>query len=171
MSNALFWVFSGVSVVSAFLCVTRRHPVASALWLVLSMFSLAAIYVLLDAHFIAAVQVMVYAGAIMVLFLFVIMLLNLGVSSSTDMVGWPGRLIAGGLGVLLVIELLAVRRLLPAGDLVLPTGEVERLAAQQGVVNFVAEPLFRDYLIPFEITGILLLAATAGAIVLAKRKL
>ena len=171
MTTALFWFFAGLAIVAAFLCVTRRSPVASALWLVLSMFSLAAIYVLLDAHFIAAVQVMVYAGAIMVLFLFVIMLLNLGADSSTDMVGWPGRVIAGVLAVVMVIELWAVRQMLPDAGLTLPAGELQRMTQEQGAVTLVAEPLFRDYLVPFEITGVLLLAATAGAIVLAKRRL
>ena len=171
VTTALFWFFAGLAIVTAFLCVTRRSPVASALWLVLSMFSLAAIYVLLDAHFIAAVQVMVYAGAIMVLFLFVIMLLNLGADSSTDMVGWPGRVIAGVLAVVMVIELWAVRQMLPDAGLTLPAGELQRMTQEQGAVTLVAEPLFRDYLVPFEITGVLLLAATAGAIVLAKRRL
>ena len=77
MTQVVFWFFAGVAVGSAFLCITRRSPVASALWLVSTLFSLAAIFVLLEAHFIAAIQVLVYAGAIMVLFLFVIMLLNL----------------------------------------------------------------------------------------------
>ncbi len=81
MTLVAFWAFAAVAVGSAFLCITRRSAVASALWLVNTLFCLAVLYVLLDAHFIAAVQVLVYAGAIMVLFLFVIMLLNLGRSA------------------------------------------------------------------------------------------
>ena len=73
----IFWAFAGLAVVSALSCITRRSPVASALWLVVTLFSLAALFVLLDAQFIAVLQVLVYAGAIMVLFLFVIMYLNL----------------------------------------------------------------------------------------------
>ena len=72
----IFWAFAGLAVVSALSCITRRSPVASALWLVVTLFSLAALFVLLDAQFIAVLQVLVYAGAIMVLFLFVVMLLN-----------------------------------------------------------------------------------------------
>ena len=77
MLDVFFWGFSGAAVASALLCVTRKSAVASALWLVGTMFALAALYVLLDAQFIAVIQVLVYAGAILVLFLFVIMLLNL----------------------------------------------------------------------------------------------
>ena len=77
MTNAVFWFFAATAVISAALCILQRNPVNAALWLVSTMFSLAAIYVLLDAQFIAAIQVLVYAGAVMVLFLFVIMLLNL----------------------------------------------------------------------------------------------
>src|SRR5438094_1095442 len=78
MSGALilFWAFAVLALASALCCITRRSPVASALWLVVTLFSLAALFVLLDAQFIAVLQVLVYAGAIMVLFLFVIMLLN-----------------------------------------------------------------------------------------------
>src|SRR5438309_2690206 len=74
----LFWAFAGLALASALGCITRRSPVASALWLVVTLFALAALFVLLDAQFIAVLQLLVYAGAIMVLFLFVIMLLNLG---------------------------------------------------------------------------------------------
>jgi NADH-quinone oxidoreductase subunit J len=171
LSQVVFWVFAVIAVAAAFLCVTRRSPVASALWLVQCMFSLAALFVLLDAQFIAAVQVMVYAGAIMVLFLFVIMLLNLGRSGPTDIRGWPGRISAIALAGMLVVELWVVHNVLPNAVLRLPTGELARLSEEQGIINVVADPLFHTYLIPFEITGVLLLAATAGAIVLAKRKL
>jgi len=171
MAQIVFWVFGVVAVLSALLCVTRRSPVASALWLVQCMFSIAALYVLLDAQFIAAVQIMVYAGAIMVLFLFVIMLLNLGRGGPTDIRGWPGRIAAVVLAVILVAELWVVQSVLPNAAIRLSGGELARLTEAQGVINVVADPLFRTYLIPFEITGVLLLAATAGAIVLAKRKL
>src|SRR6478752_1751159 len=90
-----FYLFGLVAIVSALLFVTRKSPVAAALWLVNTMFSLAALYVLLDAQFIGAIQVLVYAGAIMVVFLFVIMLLNLGHGVGGDIrsVGW--KLVAG----------------------------------------------------------------------------
>src|SRR2546428_8901304 len=92
----IFWAFAGLALVSALCCITRRNAVASALWLVVTLFSLAALFVLLDAQFIAVLQVLVYAGAIMVLFLFVIMLLNLGRPGPTALKG-PAGLGVGGL--------------------------------------------------------------------------
>src|SRR5687767_8331198 len=88
-----FYLFGIIAMVSALLFVTRKSPVAAALWLVNTMFSLAALYIMLDAQFIGAIQVLVYAGAIMVVFLFVVMLLNLGHASDvTDMVTGKTRL-------------------------------------------------------------------------------
>ena len=166
-----FWVFAGVAVGSALLCITRRSPVASALWLVNTLFNLAAIYVLLGAHFIAAVQVLVYAGAIMVLFLFVIMLLNLGRGGPSDIRGARGKVVAGVAGLVLAAELIVLRLAAPPGDLQLPEGAVAGTVASRGAVRAVAQPLFQAYLVPFEITSVLLLAAIVGAVVLAKRKL
>jgi len=166
-----FWVFAGVAIGSALLCITRRSPVASALWLVNTLFSLAAIYVLLDAHFIAAVQVLVYAGAIMVLFLFVIMLLNLGRGGATDIRGPRGMVVAAVAGAVLAGELIVLRLAAPPGQLALPPGQVAEQVAAEGAVRAVAEPLFQGYLVPFEITSVLLLAAIVGAVVLAKRRL
>jgi NADH-quinone oxidoreductase subunit J len=166
-----FWLFAGVAIGSALLCITRRSPVASALWLVNTLFNLAAIYVLLDAHFIAAVQVLVYAGAIMVLFLFVIMLLNLGRVGPSDIKGPRGRVIAGVGGAVLIGELIVLRLAVPPGDLRLPAGAMAGTVAAQGAVQAVAQPLFQGYLVPFEITSVLLLAAIVGAVVLAKRRL
>jgi len=84
MTEIVFYLLGVAAVASALLCITRKNPVPAALWLVSTMFALAGIYVLLNAQFIAAMQVLVYAGAVMVLFLFVIMLLNLGNADQTD---------------------------------------------------------------------------------------
>jgi len=184
MTHAIFYVFAAIAVVSATLCILQRNPVSAALWLVSTMFSLAAIYVLLDAQFIAAIQVLVYAGAVMVLFLFVIMLLNLGRASS-DFRG-PSSVAATIVIVgLLVIELTALWRYTPrrlASEIaqapafadpasVFAAGPLaQQEAAARGVVGAIAAPLFQVYLVPFEITSILLLAAIVGAVVLAKRK-
>ena len=171
MEVAIFWIFSAIAVASALLCVTRRNPVASALWLVLTMLSLAGMFVLLEAHFIAAMQVLVYAGAIMVLFLFVVMLLNVGRADANDLPGWMGHVLMLAIGGVLAIELWAMTRIVPADDIRLPVGTMQQLNEQQGAVQVIAEPLFRDYLVPFEITSVLLLAAVVGAVVLAKRRL
>jgi NADH-quinone oxidoreductase subunit J len=183
MTEVVFYIFAVVAVVSATLCILQRNPVSAALWLVSTMFSLAAIYVLLNAQFIAAIQVLVYAGAIMVLFLFVIMLLNLG-HSETDLRG-PSTIAATLVIVgLLGIELFALLQYTPrklASEFsqwptftdpatVFVAGQVtQQESAARGVVGAVAAPLFQIYLIPFEITSILLLVALVGAVVLAKR--
>jgi len=92
LTLTVFWIFGVIAMGSALLCITRKNPIACALWLVVTLFALAALFVLLDAQFIAVLQVLVYAGAIMVLFLFVIMLLNLGRPGPTDIKG-PQQLI------------------------------------------------------------------------------
>ncbi len=105
MTVTFFWIFGVIAMGSGLLCITRKSPVASALWLVVTLFALAAMYVLLDAQFIAVLQVLVYAGAIMVLFLFVIMLLNLGRPGPTDIKGPLGVGIAAVLGGTLLLQL------------------------------------------------------------------
>ena len=107
MTEAVFYLFATVAVLSALLCVTQRNPIASAFWLISTMLCLAGIYVLLNAQFIGIIQVLVYAGAVMVLFLFVIMLLNLGRGDS-DFKRWPVWILAAGVVVLLLAELAAL---------------------------------------------------------------
>lgn len=171
VSVALFWGFAGLAVGSAALCISRRSPVASALWLVVTLFALAALFVILDAQFIGVLQVLVYAGAIMVLFLFVIMLLNLGRGGPSDLKGPLGLLVAALLAGTLFVQLRSLGAVGPPAAIRLPEGTMAALQREQGMVQTVAQPLFSDYLIPFEITSILLLAAIVGAVVLAKRKL
>ena len=173
MSGALvlFWAFAGLALASALACITRRSPVASALWLVVTLFALAALFVLLDAQFIAVLQLLVYAGAIMVLFLFVIMLLNLGRPGPMDVKGPVGVGTAFLLGGVLLFQLWILRRATLPSSIQLPPGSVARLQQEHGFVAAIAQPLFDTYLIPFEITSLLLLAALVGAVVLAKRRL
>ena len=167
----LFYAFATIALLSGALCISRKSPLASALWLVVTLFALSAIYVTLDAQFIGVLQVLVYAGAIMVLFLFVIMLLNLGRGGPTDLKGPAGLVIAALLVGLMYAQLRALPGAGPPTLIRLPEGTMAALQEQQGMVQTVARPLFSDYLIPFEITSILLLAAVVGAVVLAKRKL
>ena len=183
--TATWWAFAVWAVISALMCISRRNPIASVLWLVSCMFALAGVYVLLQAEFIAAVQVLVYAGAVMVLFLFVIMLLNVGDSPRT-LKRWPIWIVGLGVSAVMGAELVALRGYTPerlarevstlSGPinpaLVFPEGAAAQIAtASRGVVGGIAEPLFTGYLIPFEVTSVLLLAAAIGAVVLAKRKL
>ncbi len=170
MLEVVFWVHAVTAIVSALLCITRRSPVASALWLIMTLFATAVMFLLLDAHFIAALQVMVYSGAIMVLFLFVIMLLNLGDQSATDMKGWFGRMVGLALGVFVAVELWVITKVVPVDQIRLPAGELNRMTVDEGAIGPVAQLLYTTYLLPFLLTAILLLAAIAGAVVLAKRR-
>ena len=171
MRELVFYAACAVALASALLCITRTSPVASALWLVNVLFNLSVVYVLLDAQFIAAVQVLVYAGAIMVLFLFVIMLLNIGRPGPTDIKGPTGKVVAAVAGLILIGELALLSRVELAPGAALPEGAVARMSAEQGVIHVLAQPLFKQYLIPFELTSIMLLAAVVGAVVLAKRRI
>ncbi len=170
MLEVVFWGHAAIAILSALLCVTRRSPVASALWLIMTLFATAVMFLLLDAHFIAALQVMVYSGAIMVLFLFVIMLLNLGDQSATDMKGWFGRMVGLALGVFVAVELWVITKVVPVDQIRLPAGELNRMTVDEGAIGLVAQVLYTTYLLPFLLTAILLLAAIAGAVVLAKRR-
>ena len=166
-----FYLFGLVAMVSAVAFVTRKSPVAAAMWLVSVMFSLAALYVMLDAQFIGTMQVLVYAGAIMVVFLFVIMLLNLGHASElADARGLWWKLAAGAVGLALVAQMFALTRTKLPELLVLPENTIANQVTRDGAIAPLAGPLFHEYLLAFEVTSILLLAAVVGAVVLGKRK-
>ena len=167
----LFYFFGLVAIISALAFVTRKSPVAAAMWLVGVMFSLSALYVLLDAQFIGVMQVLVYAGAIMVVFLFVIMLLNLGHPSEVaDARGVWWKLAAGGVGLALLAQVFAVTRANVPAAFVLPEKSLANQVARDGAIAPLAGPLFHEYLLAFEVTSVLLLAAIVGAVVLGKRK-
>lgn len=166
-----FYLFALFAIASALTFVTRKSPVAAALWLVSTMFSLAALYVMMDAHFIGAIQVLVYAGAIMVVFLFVVMLLNLGHPDElSDLRGKWGRLAAGLLGLAILAQVMALARTSPDASLL--QSDFARAAEMRdhNAVAAIAKPLFNDNLLAFELTSILLLVAIVGAVVIGKRR-
>lgn len=173
MVDLLFYVFAAVVLGGAIGVVLARSPVGSLLFMLATLFAMAGIFVLFEAHFLAAIQVMVYAGAIMVLFLFVIMLLNLGHDFRKDFTYGAGMIAAFAVAGLLA-GLLA-RQLRGTGDHPLyaffpgPEG-MDALLAEQGAVGAIAHPLFTDYVVAFELTGILLLMALVGAIAIAKQR-
>jgi len=166
-----FYLFGIIAIASAVAFVTRKSPVAAALWLVNTMFSLAAMYVLLDAQFIGVMQVLVYAGAIMVVFLFVIMLLNLGHASElADARGLWWKLAAGLIGLALLAQVFTLTRANVPEVLALPENALATEFARTGAIAPLAGPLFNEYLLAFEVTSVLLLAAVVGAVVLGKRR-
>jgi NADH-quinone oxidoreductase subunit J len=166
-----FYLFGVFALASALVFVTRKSPVAAALWLVNTMFSLSVLFVLLDAQFIGVMQVLVYAGAIMVVFLFVIMLLNLGHPAQiADKRGVWATLAAVVIGLVMVGEIMVIGRGNVATKYEVPRGFAADQLAKYGAVGSVARPLFHEYLLAFELTSVLLLVAIAGAVVLGRRR-
>jgi NADH-quinone oxidoreductase subunit J len=157
----LFLAFGAVCVVGAVNLLAQRHPINSALSLIAVMAALSGEYLLLGAEFVAAVQVIVYAGAIMVLFVFVIMLLNAGEEEETR--GSRVALILGVPGVLTGSVLIAWVVLRHSGT------ESVAIGALPGAPTDLAQLLFHDFLLPFEVTSVLILIAIMGAVVLASK--
>lgn len=165
MDSILFLVFAAIAVLCAVSMVLQRHPIASALSLVGVMVALAALYLLLGGEFIAAAQLVVYSGAIMVLFIFVIMLLNAGAEKQAVIkplglyVGAPLMLAFLGLASYVIV------RLMPSTEPVV-FGEF-----RGGGATPIGENLFTIYVLPFEVTSVLILIAILGAIVLARKEI
>ncbi len=160
----LFFIFAATALAGAINLLAQKHPISSALSLIVVMGSLAVEYMLLGAEFVSVIQVIVYAGAVMVLFVFVIMLLNAGIeehegrgSRVAITFGFPAML---AIGVLLAWVL--VRR-----D---PSNTPVEVGAMYGPAKAIARLLFQPYLLPFEITSVLILIAIMGAVVLARRE-
>ena len=162
----LFILFGAVSLIGAVSVISFRHPIYSALSLVVTFFAQAGLFILLGAHFVAAVQIIVYAGAIMVLFLFVIMLLNLGTLSAKGAIGPKLKGFAVILGILLAIEGIYIA-MNSAND---PAVAAAESATGTTTTYDIGKLLFNEYLLPFEVTSLILLAALIGVIVLVKRE-
>jgi NADH-quinone oxidoreductase subunit J len=169
METALFALFSIVAIGSCLLVILKKNPLISALFLVLAFICFAGFYVLLQAQFVAVLQLIIYAGAIMVLFLFVIMLLDLGVKQARIF----NLFFQKFFGVLLALGFLLFIVSMYGGELILgrkgdfPAARV----AEAGNAETFAAVLFTDYLLPFEIISILLLIAVIGAVVLTRKKI
>jgi NADH-quinone oxidoreductase subunit J len=172
VAEILFFVFAAMAVGGGAGVVLQKNPVGSLLFMIGTLASIAGIYVLLEAHFLAAIQVIVYAGAIMVLFLFVIMLLNLGHDYRADLRRGLGAFLAfavtGSLAGLIVRQLGGAGEN-PVYQLFPGPQELDALLAEQGVIGAIAGPLFTDYVVAFELVGVLLLVALVGAVALAKK--
>lgn len=178
----VFATLSGVAVFSSLMMITRKNAVHSALWLVIAFFQLAGLYIMLGAEFLAALQVLVYTGAILVLFLFVIMLLNLRESTTPQLGGiHTAQLVAAWpLGIILLLELMTVIIFGSAqpsqahiGDSYGGTTVVwstDQVASVGGNVQALGRTLYTNFLFPFEVASLILLLAVLGAIVLARKE-
>ena len=159
----LFGGFGLLCVAGAVNLLAQKHPISSALSLIVVMGSLAVEYMLLGAEFVAVIQIIIYAGAIMVLFVFVIMLLNAGVEEQTPH-GSRVAMIFGIPGMIVLSVLIAWMLLRTHEGIAVPVG------AMYGPADAIGHLLFRDFLLPFEITSVLILIAIMGAVVLARRE-
>jgi NADH-quinone oxidoreductase subunit J len=160
---AVFFVLAALAVIGAVSLILQKHPIHSALSLIVVMIALAGLYLLLGAEFVAAVQIIVYGGAIMVLFVFVIMLLNAGIEEHTSI-----SKMAGAPGLLLVVALAGfiAATIARSTDNIQVTSQTGELASTLGISNM----LFKDFVYPFELTSFLILVAVLGATVLAQRE-
>ena len=168
LDNVVFWVFAPISIAAAVGMLVMRNVIHAALFLVVNFGCIAVMYLLLDAPFLFAVQIIVYAGAIMVLFLFVIMLLGVDRSDVRTERLFLQRPLAIVLAVAFLAEITVAIRAAVGFSTLAPEGFDELQA--NGNAQAVAEVLFRDYFFPFEVTSILLIVAAIAAMVLAQRK-
>ena len=164
VTQILFWFLSVLALFGALMVVTSKNPVHSVLWLIATFFSISGHYILLNAQFLAIVNIIVYAGAIMVLFLFVIMLMNLNKTTEPQRNRWLK--LAGGIagGCLLLVLIAALK-----------DSEVKQQVAQVktgdiGLIKSLGRELFSTYVVPFEISSILFLSAMVGAVVIGKKE-
>ncbi len=166
LDQIVFYFFAALAVISAVLVVTRRNVVQSAIFLITALLATAGIFLQLHAEFLFIVQVILYAGGIMVLFVFVIMLINLDVSLHQVQFNrqwWLGLLLALVLGAQLTVAI-------AVGRSGLPLGEPAPATMLEPSTQLVGRVLFSEYMLPFEIASILLLVAMIGAVVMAKKK-
>ncbi len=165
VTQVLFWFLSALAVGSAIMVVTSKNPVHSILFLIMTFFAISGHYILLNAQFLAIVNIIVYAGAIMVLFLFVVMLMNLNSVSET-----PQRnkyILYGGVitgASLLLVLVAALKQSAAAQDM------VQTNVGNGGLIENLGKLLFTDYVFPFEISSVLFLSAMIGAVVIAKKE-
>jgi NADH-quinone oxidoreductase subunit J len=163
-AGMFFYFLSFLTILSAMMVVLSRNPIHSVLYLIITFFCLSGHYILLNAQFLAAVNIIVYAGAIMVLFLFVIMFLNLkkdDEDTKTNILKIASTIVGGTLGIL-VISILKQAKISPANPYT--------FNSQTGMVESLGQVLYSDYILPFELASVLFLVAMVGAVMLGKRE-
>lgn len=162
ITQILFWILALASLFSALMVITSKNPVFSVIWLIVTFFTISGHYILLNAQFLAVVNIIVYAGAIMVLFLFVIMLMNLSKETEPQKNGWL-KLIGAVAGGCLLLVMVAALRHTESRMTQLGTGDI-------GLIQNLGRSLFSEFVVPFEISSILFLSAMVGAVVIGKKE-
>jgi NADH-quinone oxidoreductase subunit J len=160
----LFFALSALAIISAVMVLVSKNPIHSVLWLILVFFAISGHYILLNAQFLAIVNIIVYAGAIMVLFLFVMMLMNVKKDNEPQKQLWVKLIgvIAGGSFLTLLIALVKQNASFQGRDVLLKDGNI-------GLIHPLGQALFTDYVVPFEISSVLFLSAMVGAVIIGKK--
>ena len=160
----LFYALSALAIISAVMVLVSKNPIHSVLWLILVFFAISGHYILLNAQFLAIVNIIVYAGAIMVLFLFVMMLMNVKKDNEPQKQLWVKLtgVIAGGSFLTLLIALVKQNTSFQGRDVLLKDGSI-------GLIHPLGQALFTDFVVPFEISSVLFLSAMVGAVIIGKK--
>jgi NADH-quinone oxidoreductase subunit J len=164
ITEIIFWFLSALALLSAIMVLVSKNPVHSVLWLIVTFFAISGHYILLNAQFLAIVNIIVYAGAVMVLFLFVIMLMNLDAAIEPKRSVWMkfAGVISGCLLLAVLISVIRTSVDLNGKTAQLTTGDI-------GLINNLGKVLFTSYAVPFEISSVLFLSAMVGAVVIGKK--
>ena len=164
ITHIIFWFLTALALVSALMVLLSKNPVYSVLWLVAVFFAISGHYILLNAQFLAIVNMIVYAGAIMVLFLFVIMLMNLDKETEPQKDIWMkiAGAVSGGCLLMVFVSLVKQATEMTGKEALLKTGTI-------GLIENLGKALFSDYVVPFEISSVLFLSAMVGAVVIGKK--
>jgi NADH-quinone oxidoreductase subunit J len=164
VTPVLFWVLSVMALFSALMVITSKNPMHSVIWLIIVFFAISGHYLLLNAQFLAIVNIIVYAGAIMVLFLYVLMLMDLKKETEPQKNRWLKLAGAVAGGSLLLVLIAALKK----ADIVNQIAETR--TGDIGLIENLGKVLFNDYVVPFEISSILFLSAMVGAVVIGKKE-
>jgi len=164
ITHIIFWFLTALALVSALMVLLSKNPVYSVLWLIAVFFAISGHYILLNAQFLAIVNMIVYAGAIMVLFLFVIMLMNLDKETEPQKDIWMkiAGAVSGGCLLMVFVSLVKQATEMTNKTALLKTGSI-------GLIENLGKALFSDYVVPFEISSVLFLSAMVGAVVIGKK--
>lgn len=165
ITHILFWFLSSLAVISAVMVLVSKNPVHSILWLIVVFFSISGHYILLNAQFLAIVNLIVYAGAIMVLFLFVVMMMNLNKETDPQKNIWmkAAGVISGGCLLMILVSLVGQATEIQKKEALTGIGNI-------GMMKTLGKVLFTDYVVPFEISSVLFLSAMVGAVVIGKKE-